>query len=380
MNYFRTSIVFSILISLSLLFFSYTQVDLNLTLSQQSIAKDIQSVFQHVGFYQRPIATVWFLGNVLGLCIQFFLLLYAVYNNKINRKQLYIIIGITTFVVFFSFPAAFSYDIFNYIFTAKTVVLYKTNPYAMTPLHFQGIDSMLSFMRWTHLPSAYPPLWIILTIPLYLFSFNSLLLSLFTIKMIAVSSYIVSIHVINSILMIKDKKHALLGTVLFALNPLIIIECVVSGHNDIVMMMFALLSYHFYLLHKKYTALFFLALSVAIKLMTFPLIFLLFIGWKRWLAVGALLTGLGAVLLRREFLPWYFVWIIPFSSLIPNARVLQIIIFFVSVGLVLSYSPLLYIGTYTARGLSIQQSLIYGFFTLGIVISLGILLRKRVIS
>lgn len=380
MNYFRLSIVFSILISLSLLFFSYTQVDLNLTLSQQSFVKDIQSVFQHIGFYQRPIATVWFIGTVFGLFFQFFFLLYGVYKNKITRKQLYILIGITSFIVFFSFPAAFSYDIFNYIFTAKTVILYKTNPYAITPLDFQGIDSMLSFMRWTHLPSAYPPLWIILTIPFYVFSFNSLLLSLFTIKVIAVGSYVVSAYLIERILLKTEKKHALIGMVIFAFNPLIIIECVVSGHNDIVMMMFALLAYCFYLSNKRYTSLFLLALSVATKLMTFLLIPIFIIGWKRWLAVVALFTGLVVVLLRREFLPWYLVWIIPFSSLIPRSRVLQIIIASLSVGLVLSYSPLLYIGTYTAKGLSIQQSLIYGSLLFGIVVSLVIILKKRVIS
>jgi len=42
--------------SICLLLFSYTQVDLSLTLSRVSIYQTVEKIFQHVGYYQRPLA------------------------------------------------------------------------------------------------------------------------------------------------------------------------------------------------------------------------------------------------------------------------------------------------------------------------------------
>ena len=50
--------------------------------------------------------------------------------------------------------------------------LYIIKLYSVIPLDFTGFDPWIMFMRWTHLPSAYTPLWISLTIPLYLLSFG----------------------------------------------------------------------------------------------------------------------------------------------------------------------------------------------------------------
>src|SRR5258708_36906519 len=76
----------------------------------------------------------------------------------------------------------------------------------------------------------------------YFFGFGNFLLTLFGFKLIASISYLAM-----SFLILKITKNPL-SAAIFALNPLVIMESLVSGHNDIFMMFFALLS--LYLLSK----------------------------------------------------------------------------------------------------------------------------------
>ena len=64
--------------------------------------------------------------------------------------------------------------------------------------------------------------------------------------------------------------------------------------------------------------------------------------------LAAMLVGLSLVLLRREFLPWYWVWVLPFVALNDQYRKLATFAIIVSLGLAASYAPYLYFGEYSA--------------------------------
>lgn len=315
-----------------LFFFSYTQVDLSLTLSQASIFQTIQKTFQHIGFYQRPLATYWF----IGLLILFYGLYIATLIKKPTVRTIWTIAGILVIILLFSYPA-FSYDIFNYMFTAKTVLVYHKNPYEVIPLQFSGVEPWLSFMRWTHLPSAYTPLWIILSLPAYLFGFGYFLTTLWCMKALAAGGYVAVVWFVGKILQKHDPKNQVLGMAIVAFNPLIIFESLVSGHNDIVMMAIAMAAIY-------YSSFFLMAVATAVKLMTIFLIPIMFIGYRPILYLGAMVVGLIAVVLQREILPWYFVWIIPFVALLPQNKVILVLSSAFSLGLLLRYAPYFYLG------------------------------------
>jgi hypothetical protein len=215
---------------------------------------------------------------------------------------------------------------------------------------------MLSFMRWTHLPSAYTPLWIGLTLPFFLLSGNILILALFTLKLLPLLAYGAGCYFLYQIQKLQHPDNRLLSLSLFAFNPLIIVESLVSAHNDTVMMAFALAAFYFSLKHSNILSFLFWSFSVATKLMTFPLGLLYLLGWSKRAAVVLLAIGLGIVLSRREFLPWYAVWVIPFSALIVEVRWLQYSIAGLSLGLLLRYLPVLYTGTYTSQGRLFQDT------------------------
>ncbi|HUD20198.1 MAG TPA: hypothetical protein VMR81_07180 [Patescibacteria group bacterium] len=331
------------LVSIGLFLFSYTQVDLSLTLSQVSIFQMIEKIFQHIGFYQRPVATSWFIGLLIVYFALYAIALIAVKRKLISTKQLWTIIIVLSVLTIFSYPA-FSYDIYNYMFTAKTVLVYHKNPYMVIPLQFTGVEPWLSFMRWTHLPSAYTPLWIFISLPAYILGFGYFLLILENFKLLALGFYLLTIWFIAKILDILDVDKRDLGVAIFALNPLVIFETLVSAHNDIEMMAFAMMSLFFYITKKRILAYLFLALSVGAKLMTLFLYPVIVFGYRRIFALIAMCVGLILVLFQREVLAWYFIWIMPFIALLPDNEVSIIVAFGVSLGLLLRYAPYFYYG------------------------------------
>ncbi len=336
-------IIWYAIASLALFLFSFTQVDLSLTMAQAGFLQGIQKSFQYVGFYARPWAAGWYVGLVV-----FFFALYAVslkkaYGGTMTGKNLWAIALLISGVLLFSYPA-FSYDVFNYMFTAKTVLVYHKNPYTVIPLQFTGVEPWLSFMRWTHLPSAYTPLWIGLTLPFYLLGFGYFLSTLWSIKAIAVLAYVGTLWYLQKILVKKDAKQAIVGMVIFALNPLILFETLVSGHNDIVMMFFAMMAVWAVVSGAKLRSFALMAVATATKLMTIFMLPVVWFGYKPWAFLIAICVGLAAVVTQREILPWYLVWIVPFVALLPRARWVTLVSAAACMGLLLIYAPYFYFG------------------------------------
>jgi len=329
----------------ALFLFSFTQVDLSLTLTNVSVFSSVQHWFQYIGFFNRPLAAVWYGSVVVALTLLYILALRMALKGKIILRDVWIISIAGAGLLAFSYPAV-SYDLFNYLFTAKTVLLYGKNPYTVLPLQFAGIDPFLTFMRWTHLPSAYTPLWILFTLPLYLLSFNIFLPSMWIIKAAMALSYLGTIRGIWELGKKENPKIRAFMVTLFALNPLVIIESLVGSHNDILMMMIAVWALVLYEQGREWLSWFLLSVSVAVKLMTLSIIPVFFLKMNRTLVLGAMVCALIAVSLTREILPWYFLWIVPWVALLPRYRELSFLTVGVSLGLLLRYLPYFYFGNY----------------------------------
>lgn len=341
-----------IIASVFLFLYSYTQVDLSLTLSSAGFLQSLQKAFQYVGFYQRPISTILFVG-IIG----FWFLLYAMGlraagKGALSLGHLWKVVGAVTILLIFSYPA-FSYDLFNYVFTAKTVLVYHKNPYEIIPLQFAGIDPLVSIMRWTHLPSAYTPIWIFLTLPMYLLGFGKFLLIVWNLKILVAFFYLIAVSGVRRVLAIVEPKKAVLGMAIFALNPLVIIESLVSAHNDIAMMAIAVWAIVFFLEKKRIASWILLSLSVAIKLMTLfaaPIMIVAYrrhVDWRKW-SLFAMMVGFLLVLSQREPLPWYGIWFMPFVAFLPSKRWLVSLAGWYSLALLFRYTPYLYYGNWNA--------------------------------
>ena len=291
----------------------------------------------------RPQSTSVYVGIIGLLYLLYIVTLHEIKKGILGLHHIWKIIICVSVLLVFSYPA-FSYDMFNYIFTAKSVLLYHKNPYIVLPQQFAGVDPWINFMRWIHLPSAYTPLWILFTLVPYLLGFGYLLLILWNIKILILLSYIVTAVFLYKILYILDKKRSVLGLAIFALNPLVVIEGLVSAHNDMFMMAFAMISLYLFLQKKRWWSYTALSISIAVKLMTIFLLPVFLIGWNRRWALVVMSIGLFLVLLQREVLPWYLIWIMPFVALIPELEHVTLLAGAFSLGLLLRYAPYLYFG------------------------------------
>lgn len=336
--------------SISLFLYSFTQVDANLTISRYGILQILQKAFQSIGYNQRSLSTILYLSILVIFFLLYVWMLALIRQHKITVRSFWQIIGATTVLLIFSYPA-FSYDMFNYLFTAKTVLVYHQNPYAVIPLQFSEIDPWTNFMRWTHLPSAYTPFWILLSLPAYIFSFGKLVFALWGIKAIVAVSHIATIIGIGKILKKVEPDNELLGMAIYALNPLILIENLVSSHNDVVMMALVVWAIYLYLGKNKFASWFVFSLSVATKLITITIAPVWFFinkkgfQWRIWMLI-AVFFGFVAVIVQREVLPWYWVWVMPFVALLPSKKALTTLATGVSFGLLLRYTPFIYLGNY----------------------------------
>ena len=367
---------------IGLFFYSYTQVDLSLTMSRASVFQTVEKWFQYIGYFDRPLSTELYIGIVVLLFLFYCLFIFAAQKKKlpIDRVwQLILAMGVLLTVAY----NAFSYDIFNYIFAAKELVHYHQNPYAVIPLAFPK-DPMLSFMHWTNVPYVYGPLALGFTLPLYLLGLGFFLPTFFLFKALATVCFFGTTYFLQKIFRKVNPEREVLGVVLFALNPLVIIETLISAHNDIIMMFFAVMGIYLLLQKKWFWGVLAVIVSALTKQVTIFLIFpvlayavatlfkkkisnTLFL----WLVAVSMLAGYLFVLTRLQLQPWYTLWFLPFFILVKLPKSLLILLIGFTFGVLLRYVPFLWQGDW--NGLAPIIMLYVTVLTPVIVLVLGYL-------
>lgn len=324
--------------------FSYAFIDPNL-----SFLKNFYSGF---AFSNRLVTTIFYAFSIVIFFIFYSIFIYLGAKKKINLKEIFVLIGITAAILFLSYPAMLSYDIFNYVATSKVLFFYHENPYIVMPIAFIA-DPLLAFTHAANKLALYGPFWILLTEIPYLLGFGNFIAILFSFKLLSILFYLAT-----SFLIWKISRN-MLSLILFSLNPLVVIETLVSGHNDIVMIFLVLLS--FFLLAKKkiFLGTIFFVLSILIKYATILLIpIFVYVIWKlvknkaiNWTRIYFLssllmLTAFLFAPIREEIYPWYSIWFLSFTFLAPNKKILLYISFAFSFGLLFRYVPFMLSGTH----------------------------------
>lgn len=356
MSKLRLLIFFYVFIIVGLFLYSYTQVDLSLTLSRLSLWQVIEKAFQYVGYFQRPFSTSIYILLILLLFTGQLGLVLAVQKKILPSKAIWWLILFTGGLLTFSYNA-FSYDLFNYIFDAKVVTYYHSNPYHHYALQYPH-DPMLSFMHWTQRTYPYGPLWLGITIPFSLIGGQIFLITFYLFKLIASLSYFGTAYFIGKIAKKISPSSSLFALTLFAFSPLVIVEGLVSAHNDMIMIFLSTLALYL-LVSKIYVrSLLSLGASILVKFATavwLPVWLGFFYFFKRKknipfdaLMIGGALLGVIAVVLaamRTNFQPWYLFYVLPFVFLTRKSYIFVAFSIF-SFFALLEYVPFLYTGNW----------------------------------
>jgi hypothetical protein len=353
----KTLFVIYFILSICLFLYSFTQVDLSLTLSKVSIWQQIQKSFQYIGFFQRPMSTVFFSAILLLLFLFYGVFLFLANKNKLSTKQSWVLIIGLTVILALSYNA-FSYDLFNYIFDAKILTHYGQNPFLHKPSDFLN-DPMLNFMRWTHRVYPYGLSWLILTVPLSFIGMNYFLPTLILFKLLGAVSFLGTCYLVYKISEKIFPKSAVFNLIFWALNPLVIIEGLVSSHNEIEMTFFTLLAFYLFIRVKRGWSVFSYLFSVGVKYATIvllPVYAALFyfqktkkeIPWEKIFLYSVFLSLIAVILatIRTTFQPWYLLYFLPFSALIARKYYIFVPSVLLSFFAVLFYIPYVYLTDY----------------------------------
>lgn len=337
--------------------YSYALIDPNITFFQSGYWVMFRDQMVYLGYYRRDIS--WLIYLVLIILLFLLNYLFVKKHKQFSPIKIAIISGI---ILLFSHPFL-SHDFFNYMFDAKIATYYHKIPYLYKALDFPA-DQWLRFMQWTHRTYPYGPVFLLISfIPSFL-SFGKFVLSFFFFKITFVLFYILGVYYLQKL----NRKWA----IIFATNPLVIVEGLISSHNDLIGVSLAIIGI-FHLIKKHHImSRICLLLSLGIKYITTPLI-LVTKNKKYWNLIIFLSTvGIIAYIsFFSEVQPWYFLTLFAFLPFY-EAFISKLNILFA--GLLISYYPYIRLGGWDTLDkvnlkhniviLTLAINLVYLIFTL----------------
>lgn len=189
------------------------------------------------------------IGISVGI-VTLFLLYYFAYRvcrgQNIRRLWAVVLLGALAFSAAATFVFNLtSTDVYDYVARGRITGVYGGNPYSDVPNDYPD-DPIVQMAAWRKTGTAYGPLWEVLSGFIGRWAGDSLWNNVLAYKGLAWVSYLTSTLLVAAILRRVSPNHALAGTVLFAWNPLVLLEGVANLHND--MLMIALLLAGFWVL------------------------------------------------------------------------------------------------------------------------------------
>jgi hypothetical protein len=188
-----------------------------------------------------------------------FIVIFIIYTQVVRilpRFITYRYIAITTLVLGFTFaliPIVTSSDLYSYIAYARMAVIYHLNPLTTLPTAIPH-DVIYNYVAWKDQPSAYGPVWAMLTSALQwltlIFNAQYTLPMLIALRLLGLTAHLTCTFLlwrISERLSPFSQHRRLQATLAFAWNPLLLLESCVNAHVDVVVLLCILLALWFLL-------------------------------------------------------------------------------------------------------------------------------------
>lgn len=179
-----------------------------------------------------------------------------------------IVLGVTAVIT----PPVFSTDTFSYAVFGRIASVYQQNPYLVTPRLAATFDPLMPYLYWKDIPSPYGPLWTMVSQVIAAGPEVSPLELVLRFKLFALTVALLDGWLVY--LLVRDRWPLQAGWLYlgFAWNPLLLIEGVVIGHNDVLILALLLASGLLLLRARPVAAIGAMTVSALIKYSTVPLI------------------------------------------------------------------------------------------------------------
>jgi alpha-1,6-mannosyltransferase len=209
----------------------------------------------------------------------------------------------------------FAIDLFIYALRSRILVLHGANPFLFPPAAFPGDPWMPLAGEWIGAASPYGPLWEVLAALPARLAGDNFLAHLWGLKALGLASYWLVLGLVYLLAGRVSPRSRCWAVLACAWNPLLLLEIVGNGHNDLWLAAFVLLAFYFLLAGRRRIAFLALAASVLLKFVSLLLLplFLLFAARRessRREQVMAVLEGLAlvAVVVVLSFAPLWPGW------------------------------------------------------------------------
>lgn len=222
----------------------------------------------------RITQTIIFLILFICLVAVYFFIIKKHKQLFSNIKQILLFVLIITILFAIMLPFTSS-DIFYYIGVGWLDSNYNQNPYYVSINEYMEINEEAQTDQllikggdyWGGQTVVYGPVWELICKTFATISMGNINFALFIFKLFAVC-----VHILNTYLIYKICKKKIFS-VIYGLNPFILIEAIANVHNDIYVVFFVLLCLYF-LIRKKnlLLSIFMLALATCIKYFTILLL------------------------------------------------------------------------------------------------------------
>ncbi len=344
-------ILYSIIL-FGLSWYSYALIDPNITFFNSPVWSRFLEQMLQLGYYHRDISVSIYITFVVLL----FIVHYVFKKNYKKYNPLYIAIAVgVILLISYSF---LSHDLLNYLFDAKILTFYHQNPYLHRAADFP-YDPWLRFTQWIGRSYPYGPVFLAISIIPSFLSLGKFILSFLFYKLMLTAFYIWGVYMLQK----QNKKWAMV----FATHPLIIVEGIVNGHNDMFALSLGIIGLY-YLMKKRngIAARIIFVLSAGIKYITLPIIFLSKKGRKQNIVVLVLQLSLIIYLcLTSEVQPWYFLALFVFLPFFEDFIAKLDILF---TGLLLSYYPYIYLGGWDTREKTgLKHNIVFAFLVINVI-------------
>lgn len=191
-----------------------------------------------------------------------------------DRGTLWLIFGfgaIFALTMLFAYPFT-AIDVYTYIANSLVLVQYHQNLMIVPPSNFANDPLMRMAGGWIWLPAPYGPLGLLIDATPTFLAARNLLANVILLKGLFSCLILLEAFLVYKILSHLMPRIAISGALFVAWNPFMLIEYSANGHNDIMMMLFALLAIYAMVKQKPALALFLITASALVKYATVLLI------------------------------------------------------------------------------------------------------------
>jgi len=183
---------------------------------------------------------------IIGIGALFWLYIWAIrlaapvggHSSVVGSRFVFTSSAILALISIFSYPLT-AIDLFIYAIRTRGWALYGLNPLSTAPETLPQTDPWIKLAaEWIDAASPYGSAWEVLSLGSYYLTGGNYLAHLFALKIVALLAYLGCLWLVYKILQKLQPAWTVAGTIAFGWSPLVLLEGVQNGHNDIVMAFF----------------------------------------------------------------------------------------------------------------------------------------------